>query len=304
MFNEIAHEKTIVRKAKKNNFTIINNNILQDKTLSWKAKGILCYLLSLPDDWHLNLSQLQDQSIDGRDKLRSGIKELEDAGYVKHTHVRFENGQFSHHEWIIYEEPIKPPESENPKTENPKTDNPLTENPQILSTKEKDKELKEIKERPANAGCSADAERLTDLFILKIKERKPDFKGIKRDKWLAEMERLLRIDKRDPDRVAHLIEWINTHNFWRTNILSIEKFRKQYDTIDLQISSEGEKDLIRQNREYALKLKSKYPEQLKDLSFDEKYVMNRGAGKELPFSLPHETFKEAVVSLFGGYHAR
>jgi hypothetical protein len=302
--SHIAQEKTIVRKAVKNNFTVINNNILRNQSLSWKAKGILCYLLSLPDDWNLNLAQLQDQSIDGRDKLRTGIKELENAGYVKHTHVRLENGQFSHHEWMIYEEPITLPLTENPKTENPKMDNPQTENPQILSTKEKDKELKEIKECPASAGCSADAERLTDLFILRIRERKPDIKKINRENWICEMERLLRIDKRDPDKILRLIEWIHSHNFWRANILSVEKFRKQYDQIELQISSDKEKDLVRLNREYALKLKNKYPEQLKDLSFDEKYVMNRSVGKELPFTLPHETFKEAIVSLFGGEYVK
>ncbi|MDO0823093.1 hypothetical protein [Desulfosporosinus nitroreducens] len=35
----------------KNNFTQIDNNLIDDKSLSYGAKGILSYLLSKPDDW-------------------------------------------------------------------------------------------------------------------------------------------------------------------------------------------------------------------------------------------------------------
>jgi len=41
----------IVRAKRKTNFTIIGNTGLKDKRLSLKAKGLLAYMLSLPDDW-------------------------------------------------------------------------------------------------------------------------------------------------------------------------------------------------------------------------------------------------------------
>ena len=41
-----------VFKIEKNkNFTIMSNHHLQDKSLSLKAKGLLSYMLSLPEDW-------------------------------------------------------------------------------------------------------------------------------------------------------------------------------------------------------------------------------------------------------------
>jgi hypothetical protein len=46
--------------------------------MSWKARGILIYMLSLPDDWEVHLSEIAKHSEkDGRDSFASGIKELE-----------------------------------------------------------------------------------------------------------------------------------------------------------------------------------------------------------------------------------
>lgn len=41
----------IAKKIQKNeNFTIVDNDYLRDENLSFKAKGILTYFLSLPGD--------------------------------------------------------------------------------------------------------------------------------------------------------------------------------------------------------------------------------------------------------------
>ena len=67
-------------------------NILTDKNLSWKAKGLMAFFLSSPDRLKLNLLDLGDQSSDGRDSLRAGLKELEDAGYIQSGQIR-KNGK-------------------------------------------------------------------------------------------------------------------------------------------------------------------------------------------------------------------
>lgn len=53
-------------------------------------------------------------------------------------------------------------------------------------------------------------------------------------KWAVEADRLLRIDKRDPEEAAALITWCQQHHFWSANILSMDKFRKQYDVLKRQ----------------------------------------------------------------------
>jgi hypothetical protein len=83
---------------KRHNFSIIDNQAAEDKTLSWKARGILWYLLTKPDSWKVRFSDLLNHSDkDGRESLRSGFKELEQAGYAIRNKVRDRQGRF---EWI------------------------------------------------------------------------------------------------------------------------------------------------------------------------------------------------------------
>jgi len=80
-----------IYKSKLNKgFTVIPNEFLQTPYFSAKAKGLLCYILSLPDDWKLYKSELTSHFSDGKDSLMSGFKELENAGYIKAIEVRNE----------------------------------------------------------------------------------------------------------------------------------------------------------------------------------------------------------------------
>lgn len=124
---------TIRRRVRRENFTTVNNDYLRDTNLSWKAKGLVTYVMSLPADWHINVSDLKNRSKDGRDATTSGINELIEQGYCKRTMARKNGGEF---DGYIYEiSDMKDFEdSENPKTENPFTENPKTENPSLLNT--------------------------------------------------------------------------------------------------------------------------------------------------------------------------
>ena len=55
---------------------------INDTRLSWKARGLLLYLLSKPDDWKVRIEHLITQAPDGERAVRSGIKELIEAGYM------------------------------------------------------------------------------------------------------------------------------------------------------------------------------------------------------------------------------
>lgn len=142
---------TIIRTSKRENpYVMIDKYGLNDERLSWKAKGLLAYLLSKPDDWQVYESDLIKRAADGRDSVRTGLRELEKYGYLSRRQIRGENGSFGHMEYIVYERPItlddteeitvdgksvhgeKSPQTENPSTENPMTGNPTTENPPLL----------------------------------------------------------------------------------------------------------------------------------------------------------------------------
>jgi len=124
---------TIKRRKRAVNFTTLNNEFLQDKTLSWKAKGLIAYVMSLPDDWELNLSDLKNRSKDGRDGTAAGLNEIIEKGYCKRYQVRGNDGLFSSAQYMVCDtREFFPDESETwePQTENPDTVKPLTDKPE------------------------------------------------------------------------------------------------------------------------------------------------------------------------------
>lgn len=64
-------------------FTMIPNETLNDSSLSWKAKGLLAYLVSKPPRWKFYCYDIENHSKDGKESIRSGLKELRKHGYAK-----------------------------------------------------------------------------------------------------------------------------------------------------------------------------------------------------------------------------
>ena len=42
-----------IRQERERNYTVMDNTFLKDKRLSWKAKGLFAYILSLPSNWKI-----------------------------------------------------------------------------------------------------------------------------------------------------------------------------------------------------------------------------------------------------------
>ena len=119
----------ITVSKKKNNFVLLDKTALNDPNLSWKAKGLHAYLMSLPENWQLYLSDLTGRSRDGRDSTSSAINELLLAGYIsKERIVNETNKQFIRFDYTFYETPLPIEEraiktkAENGKAENGKAD--------------------------------------------------------------------------------------------------------------------------------------------------------------------------------------
>ncbi|MGH0523384.1 DnaD domain protein [Bacillus cereus] len=121
----------IIRVKKDSNYSVINNTGLKDERLSWKAKGILAYALTLPDDWTFHISELARHAKDGEDSLRTGFKELKELGYVKRYPVRDGNTKkITRWDTEIYETPQR----NMPQVENQDVVKPYEENQKLLNT--------------------------------------------------------------------------------------------------------------------------------------------------------------------------
>lgn len=121
----------VLRKEKKSDFTVIDNGIFRDKTLSMKAKGLLCQMLSLPDNWDYSIAGLTTLVNDGESAVRSALKELKEAGYFRREQVRA-NGKIAKIEYVISEYKNR----ENLVVENPQQENLKQEKRAQLNTKE------------------------------------------------------------------------------------------------------------------------------------------------------------------------
>lgn len=90
----------IVRPVKRDNpYAQIDNRPLRDKRLSWRARGILAYLLSQSNEWKVMTANLVNQGTEGRDAVRAAFKELASLGYAVLIPTR--HGK----EWHIIEQP-------------------------------------------------------------------------------------------------------------------------------------------------------------------------------------------------------
>lgn len=126
----------VFRVEKNHSYTVMANHHLRDERLSLKSKGLLSLILSLPDDWRISIEGMTQFSADGKDAIRSAIRELTDAGYITRAQTHSEAGTFSGYDYVVHETPVASPSSGFPTMEKPTTGKPTTENPTLRNTEE------------------------------------------------------------------------------------------------------------------------------------------------------------------------
>lgn len=122
MIHRVIHNK-------ENPYFQMNRTALVDNRLSWKAVGLLTYLISKPDQWVIREADLINQHTDGRDSVQSGMRELREAGYVTKVSIRDDAGKIIRWECHIFECPQQNDEPNAPADENIDDCDQNTENP-------------------------------------------------------------------------------------------------------------------------------------------------------------------------------
>lgn len=257
--------KHIIRVEKNRNFTVIHNEFLRRKDLSWKAKGILAYVLHLPDDWEIRVTELIRHATDGKASFYSGWKELIKAGYVKSEVLKDpKTNQFEKWQTIIYEKPLvalkknnkaeggcsvgidlRKPDSGKPDSGKPDSGKPDAENQQLLNTNELSTDELSTNESNTNKLTSAKLEKnfakLWSIYPNK-KGRKKALSAYKKavisgitdekiKKGIESYCKEIEVNKIKPNYIAHGSTWF-----------SHERWNDDYDLKDNKINFRGYSD--------------------------------------------------------------
>lgn len=95
-----------IKKVYQKRFTTVDNTVLNDTSLSWKAKGLFVYLWSQADEWEFYETEVVKHSTDGIRSMRAGLHELEEKGYLSRKRERVGN-RLRGSIWLLSETPQK-----------------------------------------------------------------------------------------------------------------------------------------------------------------------------------------------------
>lgn len=186
-----------LRNETNKHFTIINNYVLQNGLISLKAIGMYAKLISLPDNWKFTEEGLVSICKDGKEAVKSALKELEDINLLFRFRTRDDKGRASE---MIYwlssipmDEELKKeiksrynafismpleekkqksvdimafsPRAENPLLENPMAEKPIAEKSTLLNTNILNTNILNNKEiNKENLQLKKDFETVWDLY--------------------------------------------------------------------------------------------------------------------------------------------
>ncbi|MFI7008870.1 hypothetical protein [Streptomyces sp. NPDC050145] len=167
-------------------YTTVFNQAIRDHRLSRRARGLLVELLSHRDGYGISLAMLIKAGPEGRDALRSALRELETFGYLVRERARAAGGQLGETRYFITDMPAgtelvglpaqavddasapmssrparsrrSAPESENPSLEGPsqtrrsepRSDFPTLAEPTLVNRPHKKNNLKKTNQQNTN----------------------------------------------------------------------------------------------------------------------------------------------------------
>lgn len=188
-----------------------------NKQISFKARGVLAYLLSLPDDWAVSIEHLATVSPGGRVKVQTAIKELAESGYMELELLRDpQTGQVKGKQWMVYDASNIPTDKQvsrpsvSPSIGKPATTNERGEN--------RNRERKEKPEgaAPPLASTGGTEQRTTlgketvsdETLKTAFEWERPDSSGFVRDQVVRAYRR--RFERRGLDTEVDFKQWLNS----------------------------------------------------------------------------------------------
>lgn len=103
--NSGRRTRCIYRAHGERGYTKLRNAFLQDRRLSFDTRGLLGFLLSLPDDWEVTVQSIIASGPAGRDRVYRMLKEAEQFGYILPEQGRKQAGKFDRQLYLVSDDP-------------------------------------------------------------------------------------------------------------------------------------------------------------------------------------------------------
>ena len=100
----------IRRAPRQGNFDIVDRKTVRDKSLSYRARGVLMRLLSNADGYSMTAIDLARDGKEGRDAILAALKELREKDYLLTRRFQNEQGKWLT-ENTIFDRPQPSPEN-------------------------------------------------------------------------------------------------------------------------------------------------------------------------------------------------
>jgi hypothetical protein len=142
--------------SSKYNFTPISNHLIQNVSITLEARGLICFILSLPENWVIYKGQVQKALKMGDIKFDRIWKECNTAGYISVKKQRLPNGRFVYHYSVT---------DSISTIENTTGGKPTFGEPTSIEKKEEEKIYKENKDQEINTrSLGSDQISFSDIF--------------------------------------------------------------------------------------------------------------------------------------------
>lgn len=148
----------IIRAKHNKDFTQINNATLREKVLSLRARGLLAYMLSFPDEWAFSVNSLSENCGETRYAILTSIAELRREGFLRISQSHTSDGKFNEVTYFVFEKKSFAVSEKNEKNENaknnispqfekPQFEKPQSEKPQSEIQTDKNNDIRKINKR-------------------------------------------------------------------------------------------------------------------------------------------------------------
>jgi hypothetical protein len=107
----------IIHRDSKPSFTVVDNRVIRERTLSYSALGLYVYLCSLPDGWTLRRADLLNRTKNGgeanigKQALTTAMDELKRSGHLTTSTKQQDDGRLAGRSFDFYENAADNPTS-------------------------------------------------------------------------------------------------------------------------------------------------------------------------------------------------